>query len=136
MKTIKRLFESLLVLVFLAVPVTWAVDQSSPLYSQTAGVSKASVTVTGATYTIQPTDTHIIANYAGTVTLTFPAASISNGRLLSIKTIQAQAVSSASATNILPCASATPTSGVLAATAGKWAELFSDGNYWIIAECN
>ena len=70
----------------------------------------------------------IIANFAGTMTLTLPPATPA-GRRLNIRTIQAQLVNSASA-NVVPRGSLTAGTAILAATAGAWAELVSDGTAW------
>lgn len=97
--------------------------------------SAAPVTVTGATYAVLATDTDIIANRAGTVTLTLPSVSAFIGRELWVKTIQAQTVVS-DASNVSPATSATPGSAILSGTAGKWAKLKSDGTDWIIMAAN
>jgi len=53
------------------------------------------------------------------------------GRELNIKTITANTVVSASS-NVAPLTSATAGTAILAATAGKWARLVSDGTNWRI----
>lgn len=88
-------------------------------------------TVTGATYTVLATDSDIIANRAGTVTLTFESAPNIPGKRLVIRTIQAQTVVSASA-NVVPRAGGAAGTAILAAAAGNWAELKSDGVNWQI----
>lgn len=92
-------------------------------------------TQTGATYAVGVTDTDIIANRAGTITLTLPTAANFIGRVLRVKTIQAQTVVS-DASNVAPMTSATPGTAILAGTAGKWADLKSDGTNWIIMAGN
>jgi len=92
--------------------------------------SAAPNTQTGATYVVAATDTDIIANRAGTVTLTLPAAASFVGRVIRVKTIQNQTVVS-DASNVAPLTSATPGTAILAGTAGKWADLKSDGSNWI-----
>lgn len=87
------------------------------------------VTITAATYTVLTTDRDIIANRAGTVTLTLPAAADYKRRRLSVRTIQAQTVVSASS-NVVPKAGGAAGTAILAATAGNWAELVSDGTNW------
>lgn len=87
-------------------------------------------TSTSATYSMTGTDSAIIANYAGTMVINMLNASNYPGRLLSIKTINNQAVIS-SASNIVPLGSATPGTAILSATAGKWVTLQSDGTNWI-----
>lgn len=93
------------------------------------------VTVTGATYTVLTTDTHIIANRAGTITVTLPAAASFTGRELSIRTIQAQTVVS-NASDTVPLVGGAAGTAILAATAGKWALLVSDGTNWQIQSGN
>ena len=88
----------------------------------------APVTVTGAAYTVAPRDRDIIANRAGTVTLTLPSASPA-GRRLNVKTIQAQQVDSASA-NVVPRAGGAAGTAILGASDGAWAELVSNGTSW------
>lgn len=92
-------------------------------------------TQTGATYTVAATDNYIISNVASTQTATFPAASSNTGRRIVYKTIQAQAVVSASS-NVVPLVGGGAGTAILAATAGKWAELVSDGTNWVIMAGN
>lgn len=96
-------------------------------------IGNAPVTITGATYTVAATDSWLIANRAGTVTLTLPTASSFTGRILTVKTITANTVVSASS-NVVPLAGGAAGTAILAATAGKWAKLVSDGTNWIIME--
>ena len=95
----------------------------------------APVTTTSASYTATATETYLITNVAGTCTVTLPTASTNSGRIITIKTITAQLVISASS-NVVPLISATAGTAILAATAGKWAELVSDGTNWIIMSGN
>lgn len=88
-------------------------------------------TVTAASDTLTDADTSIIANRAGTVTLTLPAAASYQGRFLHVKTIQAQTVVS-NASDVVPQISATAGTAILAGTDGAWAMLQSDGANWII----
>jgi hypothetical protein len=94
----------------------------------------APVTVTTATYTVLSTDNWIIANKSGTVTVTLPAAASWTGRIITIKTILASVVSATS--NVVPIGSATAGTAILAATAGKFATLVSDGTNWVIMQAN
>jgi hypothetical protein len=90
-------------------------------------------TQTGATYTVTRNDTSIIANRAGTITLTLEAAAGVIGKNLLVRTIQAQTVVSATS-NVVPRAGGAAGTAILAATAGNWAILQSDGtNYQIMA---
>lgn len=91
----------------------------------------APVTQTAATYTVALSDVYIIADRAGTVTLTLPAAATFTGRQLWVRTIQAQAVDSASA-NVVPRAGGVAGTAILGAVDGAWALLVSDGTNWQI----
>ena len=89
------------------------------------------VTETAATRTVALTDNHIICNRAGTITLTLPAAASFVGRELTIRTITANTVVSA-ASDVVPLIGGAAGTAILAATAGKWAYLISDGANWQI----
>lgn len=81
--------------------------------------------VTTATYTVLDSDRDIVVNFAGTCTLTLPAAGTSGaffGRRLNVRTVTGNAVVSASA-NVCPSTTQVPGTAILAATAGKGAEL-------------
>jgi hypothetical protein len=91
------------------------------------------VTMTSATYTVEEQDDFLIANRAGTVTVTLPTAATSPGRELSFKTVQAQSVVSA-ASNVVPIGDTTAATTILGAVDGAWAKLKSDGTNWIIVQ--
>jgi hypothetical protein len=95
--------------------------------SFTGSKHQAPTFVTTATYTVLATDYSIVANFAGTVTLTLPSTGMA-GRILWVKTVNSQAVVS-SASNVNPLTGATGTA-ILAATAGKWAMIHFDGSLW------
>jgi lysophospholipase L1-like esterase len=80
-------------------------------------------------------DSSLIFNGAGSLTVTLPTASSFSGRVIRIKTITAQTVVSASS-NVVPLAGGAAGTAILAATAGKWADLQSDGSNWIIMAAN
>lgn len=92
------------------------------------------ISVTTATATVG-TDTILIINYAGTCTLTFPAASSYTARKITVKTITANTVVSASS-DVVPNIGGAAGTAILAATDGKWAELISDGTNWVIMTAN
>ena len=94
-------------------------------------ISRGLRTETGATYSVAAQDTHIIANRAGTITLTLPAAASFPGREIVVRTITANTVVSASS-NVVPLVGGSAGTAILAATAGKWATLVSDGTNWQI----
>lgn len=102
-----------------------------------AGGSLASAvpTTKTANYTMLVNDSSLIFNGAGSLTLTLLAAATYPGRWLHIKTIAAQTVVSASS-NVVPLVGGSAGTAILAATAGKWAELQSDGTNWIVMAGN
>ena len=91
------------------------------------------VTMTNTTYAVLDQDEFLIANRAGTITVTLPDATIWPGRELSIKTIQAQAVDSASS-NVAPIGDSVAGTSILPATDGAWALLKSNGTNWIVMQ--
>lgn len=92
------------------------------------------VTNAASTYTVLASDQMIIqTTTASTYTLPAPASFI--GRQLHIVTQFAGAVVSASA-NVFPLAGGSPSTAILAATAGKWATLVSNGTNWVIVASN
>lgn len=93
--------------------------------------STAPVTKT-ADFTVASTETFLINNKSGSAcTVTLPTASSWTGRILVIKTIQAQDVNSASS-NVVPANSATAGTAIVTGTAGNWALLVSNGTNWVI----
>lgn len=85
-----------------------------------------------ADFTVGDTETFLINNKSGSAcTVTLPAAASWPGRILVIKTIQAQAVNSASS-NVKPAASNTAGTAIVGGTAGLWAMLVSDGTNWVV----
>lgn len=93
------------------------------------------VTITAATYSVKPADTYLIANYAGTVTLSLLRASLYKGRELRVRTITAHTVVSV-ASDVVPLIGGSAGTAILAATAGKWATLVSDGAAWQVMAGN
>jgi hypothetical protein len=106
------------------------------------------VTITAAGYNAaaKPYEASWIANFAGTVTITFRPASETSytsssaytgvsttnaGRWLYIKTVTANTVVSASA-NVVPINGTAAGTAILPATDGAWAMLQSDGTNWIV----
>ena len=102
-------------------------EQNEQVINTVQNVTTGTATVT--------TGITIIVNYAGTSTLTLPSASSYTGRTLHIKTITANTVISASS-DVVPLAGGSAGTAILAATAGKWAQLTSDGTSWIIMAAN
>lgn len=99
-----------------------------------AAGSVSPVTVT-TNFTVSATDASIISTRAATNTGTLPDATSFPGRSLTIKTTTAQTVVSASS-NVVPLIGGAAGTAILAATAGKWARLVSDGTNWVIMEGN
>lgn len=129
-----------------AIGVAYA-DPQFESVTVTGAVTAASVSVTGAlngtmldlnapvtktaSFTLGDTENFVVCNGAGSITVTFPTAAASTGRIVWIKTIAAQTVVSASS-NVLPIGSATPGTAILAASAGANAMLVCDGTNWVI----
>lgn len=129
-----------------AIGVAYA-DPQFESVTVTGAVTAASVSVTGAlngtmldlnapvtkttSFTWGDTENFVVCNGAGSITVTFPTAAASTGRIVWIKTIAAQTVVSASS-NVLPIGSATPGTAILAASAGANAMLVCDGTNWVI----
>jgi hypothetical protein len=90
----------------------------------------APVTKTTA-FTLGSNENEVICNGTASITVTLPTASSWVGRKVRVKTIAAYTVISASS-NVVPLAGGAAGTAILAATAGKWAELVSDGSNWII----
>ncbi len=96
--------------------------------------TNAPITKTG-NFTVGVSEGSYVCNGGATITVTLPSASTFSGRWIYIKTIAAFTVVSASS-NVLPITSATAGTAILAATAGKWAALQSDGTNWVIMMSN
>lgn len=113
---------------FLALPASglWALVNAGAFGIQT---------FTGTSGTASVFIPSLIFNPSGTFTLTLPAAGTFIGAWFHAKTIAAQAVNSASS-NVVPLAGGAAGTAILAATAGKWASLQSDGTNWIIMAAN
>ena len=90
---------------------------------------------TVSSYTVATKDVAVIFDVAATSTLTLPVGSLFPGRRIRVVTRQARAVLS-SQSNIIPITGGAATNAILAATAGKWADLESDGTYWVITASN
>jgi hypothetical protein len=95
------------------------------------GYSAAGPSIKTANYSQGIHDYSLIFNGSGSITLTLLAAATYPGKVLYVKTIAAQTVVSASS-NVKPIDSDTAGTAILAATAGKWAMLQSDGTNWVV----
>lgn len=88
-----------------------------------------------ASFTVADGEDRYICNGSASITVTLPTASSYTGRTIQIKTRAAFTVVSASS-NVKPLDTDTAGTAILAATAGKWAELVSDGANWVIMAGN
>ncbi len=87
-------------------------------------------------FSVGVADNWNICNGGASITVTLPTAGVPNiGREIMIKTIAAQTVVSASS-NVVPLVGGAAGTAILAATAGKWATLVSDGTNWVIMAAN
>lgn len=86
-------------------------------------------------FTLGANENQVICNGGASITVTLPSASSWVGRRVRIKTRAAYTVISASS-NVKPLDTDTAGTAILAATAGKWAELVSDGSDWVIMAGN
>lgn len=99
----------------------------------TGSFGRAAPVTKAGSFTLAATENWVICNAAGTVTITFPAASSWTGREVMVKTIAAQTVVSASS-NVVPIDSSVAGTAILSATAGAWATLVSDGTNWVVMQ--
>lgn len=90
---------------------------------------KAPSTVNAANYSVAATD-YSLRFTTTNCTVTLPTASSFPGRILVLNTITANSVTS-NASNVIPLGSNTAGTAILAATAGKFTMIQSDGTNWI-----
>lgn len=96
------------------------------------GLRRAAPVTKTADFTLADGEDYLINNKAGSAcVVTLPAAASYTGRVVTIKTIQAQAVNSASS-NVIPRAGGATGTAILTGTAGNWATLVSNGTNWEI----
>lgn len=114
---------------------TISADMAAALTSLFQGNQPTPKTTTASTYTNLATDGALIFNTSATCTVTLLTASTVPGRVQLVRTIAAQAINSATS-NVVPLAGGSAGTGILAATAGKWALLQSDGTNWQIMASN
>lgn len=86
-------------------------------------------------YAVTAKDVTVVINRASPTTVVLPPGVEFPGRRIRIVTRQAYAVVS-SQSNITPLIGGATTNAILSGTAGKWADLESDGTYWVITACN
>ena len=97
--------------------------------------SRGAPVVKTADFTVADTENNLINNKSGSsCTVTLPAAATYPGREIYFQNHQAQTLVSASS-NVIPLGGGAAGTAILAATAGKWAKLVSDGSSaWYIME--
>jgi hypothetical protein len=98
-------------------------------------VSRGAPVTKTSSFTLGNAENWIVCNGTGTITVTLPAASSWIGREVMLKTIAAFTVVSASS-NVVPINTASAGTAILAATAGKWATLVSNGTNWVVMQSN
>lgn len=81
-------------------------------------------------FTVGLTENELICAGSAAMTVTLPAAASFPGRKIRLKTRTAFAVNSASS-NVIPLTSNTAGTAILAATAGQWREIVSNGTAWV-----
>jgi hypothetical protein len=86
-------------------------------------------------YAFTNKDVTVVINRAATTTVALPTPSVFPGRRIRVVTRQAQTILS-SQSNVTPITGGAATNAILAATAGKWADLESDGTYWVVTASN
>lgn len=84
-----------------------------------------------ADFTLADTENDIVVTKGSSCTATLPSAALWSGRTIWIKTTVAFTTVSASA-NVVPRIGGAAGNAILAAAAGSWARLVSDGANWII----
>lgn len=114
--------------------VTSYTDYRQPAEYLGANIRNKPVTKTAA-FTVAANENEIICNGSASINVTLPDATTQPGRKIRIKTLAAFTVVSASS-NVKPLDTDTAGTAILAATAGKWAELVSDGASWVIMAGN
>lgn len=114
--------------------VTSYTDYRKPAEYLGANLLNKPVTKTAA-FTVAANENEIICNGSASITVTLPDATTQPGRKIRLKTRAAFTVISSSA-NVKPLDSDTAGTAILSATAGKWAELVSDGANWVVMAGN
>jgi len=113
------------------------IGATTPSTGSFTAVSRTMIAaITANTYTVLASDTHLMFNNASqTCTVTLPAAASFPGRELSLRNLAAFTVVSATS-NVVPAAGGAAGTAIIAATAGKWVYLVSDGTAWQIQMSN
>lgn len=98
-------------------------------------LQRGSVALKTASFTLAANENWITCNGAATITITLPDPAAFPGREIMLRNVAAFTVVSASA-NISPLAGGASTTSILAATAGKYATIVSNGVAWVIMQAN
>ena len=98
-------------------------------------LSNVPTVVTSTTYSQLASDTVITFNASANATLTLLSPASYPGAQIRVRTIAGFTIVSASS-NVVPLAGGSAGTAILAATAGKWADLTSDGTNWNITASN
>lgn len=86
-----------------------------------------------ASFTLGANENNVICNGASAnVTVTLPAASSAPGREIRLKNLSGTYTVVSASSNVKPIGSDTAGTAILAASAGAWAMLVSDGTNWVI----
>ena len=114
-------------------PTTSAIGSPAPRQVQLDGIAlTAPSTVTASTYAQAVSDSNLIFNPASAnCTVTLLSAALYPGRRLMVKNLSGTYTVISASSNVVPRTSATAGTAILAASAGAWAELISDGTNWI-----
>ena len=94
-------------------------------------IAVSGVTQISGNYTILDTDTYIVCNGSGTITITMPSGSAHTGRAITLKTTQLYTVISNSSNIIGLQNAAITTTAMLPATDGAWGTFVYDGTNWM-----
>lgn len=98
-------------------------------------LSRGTVTIKTGNFTLAAGENWVICVGTGTITVTLPSPAAAIGREVMLKTTAAFTVVG-SVANIIPLIGGGAGTAILAATAGRWATLVSDGTFWIIMAAN
>lgn len=105
--------------------------------SPTITAQKNGYAVYTADFTVLTTDDWIVCNgAAANVTVTLPDPTTSTGRSIRFKNLSATYTVISASSNVVPLAGGAATTAILAATAGKYATLVSNGTNWEIMAAN
>ena len=116
--------------------VAWVNDPATNLFRFVNGSLSRAIPVTKTlSFTLADGENWIICNGAAIITVTLPNPATYPGREVMFKNTAAFTVVSASA-NVIPLIGGAGSTAILAATAGKWCTLVSDGANWQIMQGN